>query len=447
MPVARRIAVRRRHSRELLEPWLLGVSDVRNIVAVDRGTLVSMLNEASELEHALCCQYLYAAFSLKAGGDPGLTPSQAMRAGQWEQQITKIAVQEMSHLMMASNILTSLGEAPHLSRPNFPQPTSRYSEIGPPSLLAALDLETVSRFTCWEKPEEPGWWDGWCRGSAADALKRLGLIDARAEPPPFSTIGQLYGVIDSTLKANPGWIDPAAAGRQVTSQLVPFSPKVSAVVTYEDAHRCISLIVEEGEGTPDWDSMSHFAYFHQIVNELTNAEAFAPAWATVDSPAYVPEYAPPGASRIDDPVATPVGILFNDLYLLLIQILSRLFLPEGENAVQRARLANLALALMPLCVKQLGTVLTRLPAGAQYPGQFAGPSFELPQPVNLPLGAHEQAWSGLSQHLAEVTSRCRVLTLDPPEGLPEGARAKLALVTKDLETVSPLLDHEAVGTR
>jgi hypothetical protein len=102
---------------------------------------------------------------------------------------------------------------------------------------------------------------------------------------------------------------------------------------------------------------------------------------------------------------------------------------------------------MPLCVKQLGTLLTRLPAGAQYPGQFAGPSFELPQPVELPSGAHEEAWSGLRQHLAEVTSRCRLLTLDPPQGLPEAARAKLGLVTKDLETLSPLLDYEPVGTR
>ena len=119
----------------------------------EKAALVAMLRSASELEHELCCQYLYAAFSLKAGGDLGLTPSQASRAAQWNQQITKIAVQEMSHLMMASNLLTAIGGEPWLWRPNFPQPPRHYSEIGLPSMLAPLDLQTASRFMCWEKPD------------------------------------------------------------------------------------------------------------------------------------------------------------------------------------------------------------------------------------------------------------------------------------------------------
>ena len=40
-------------------------------VPQDKATLVKMLNQACELEHALACQYLYAGFTMKQPGDPG----------------------------------------------------------------------------------------------------------------------------------------------------------------------------------------------------------------------------------------------------------------------------------------------------------------------------------------------------------------------------------------
>src|SRR5688500_1773796 len=105
-----------------------------------------MLRKASELEHALCCQYLYAAFTLKQGGEAELTASEAALTSQWHQQITKVAVQEMYHLMLASDLLTAVGSEPHLWRPNFPQPDTRYSNVDLPSLLAPFELETLARF-------------------------------------------------------------------------------------------------------------------------------------------------------------------------------------------------------------------------------------------------------------------------------------------------------------
>ena len=40
-----------------------------------REDLIDALGRAAELEHAIMCQYLYAAFSLKTAAD-GLTPDQ-----------------------------------------------------------------------------------------------------------------------------------------------------------------------------------------------------------------------------------------------------------------------------------------------------------------------------------------------------------------------------------
>jgi Ferritin-like len=423
------------------------------VTSLDKSTVVEMLHQASELEHSLACQYLYAGFTLKSGGDPDLTASQAARTGQWGQQISKIAVQEMSHLVMASNILTAIGETPHFSRPNYPVSAIRYSDVGLPSMLTPLDLETVSRFTCWEKPEDSGWWDDWCTKRAADAKKRLGPAALAEAEPPYSTIGELYHSIEQGLQDS--WFDPATVSRQVTSRLVPFTPTIVPVAGYADAKYCIDLIVEEGEGTPNWDSMSHFAYFHQIVNELKGAtpgqetgdEAFVPAWTTVDDPAYVAAWAPPHANLIEDPAAAAVGLLFNDVYLVMINILTRLFVPEGESENERAALANVALAVMPLVVKQLGIALTRMPAGAAYPAHFAGPSFELPPSLSLPSGDREAAWDDFREQMTEVASRCRLLTLDPPEGLTADTVDRLGVVRKNLELMVPLLDIEAVPTR
>ena len=44
----------------------------------DREELIHFLSEASELEHGLCCCYLFAAFSLKRTADEGLTESEQL---------------------------------------------------------------------------------------------------------------------------------------------------------------------------------------------------------------------------------------------------------------------------------------------------------------------------------------------------------------------------------
>jgi hypothetical protein len=411
----------------------------------DKATLVAMLRQASELEHALCCQYLYAAFTLKQGGDAGLTASEAELTSQWHQQITKVAVQEMYHLMLASNLLTAVGSEPHLWRPNFPQPDTRYSDVDLPSLLAPFDLETVTRFMCWEKPEDDGWWDDYCKQCEQRARARLGL-EASAEPPSYDTIGQLYGNIAEGFKQNPGWIDPATAPRQVTSELVPFTPKVAPIETAAQAGAYIEIIVLEGEGTENWDSHSHFAYYHQIVDQLgqlaQSGSGFTAAWPTVENPIYDPANAQPGTTLIDDPSAQPVGLLFNDVYLLLMRVLARLFLPEGEQPPERKALANAALAIMPLAIKPLGTVLTRLPAGSDHPGLYAGPSFELPPSIDLPVGVREEALPELREDVLRVTRHARVVSIEAG-ALPAAAQATLEGVAARLETLLPLFDVEA----
>src|SRR5215813_10743287 len=85
-----------------------------------REALIYMLCEAAELEHGIMCQYLYAAFSLKQG--EGLAAGQLAAVQRWRSHIAHVATQEMLHLALVHNLLSAIGAAPHLTRPNLPQP-------------------------------------------------------------------------------------------------------------------------------------------------------------------------------------------------------------------------------------------------------------------------------------------------------------------------------------
>src|SRR3982074_3125215 len=91
-----------------------------------REALIYMLCQAAELEHAIMCQYLYAAFSLKQGVDEGLPATQFELGERWRRTVSRVATQEMLHLALVQNLLSSIGAAPHMSRPNLPALAGHY---------------------------------------------------------------------------------------------------------------------------------------------------------------------------------------------------------------------------------------------------------------------------------------------------------------------------------
>ena len=91
-----------------------------------REALIYMLCQAAELEHGIMCQYLFAAFSLKESEDEGLTPDELAAVTRWQRQILSVAAGEMLHLALVHNLLSAIGAAPHLSRPNLPAPAGHY---------------------------------------------------------------------------------------------------------------------------------------------------------------------------------------------------------------------------------------------------------------------------------------------------------------------------------
>ena len=98
----------------------MGTDRQEPVVITDPEELIYLLSEASELEHGLCCCYLFAAFSLKRDVAEDLTPSEHEAVKPWRRVISGVAVQGMLRLALASNLLTSLGAVPHLRRPISP---------------------------------------------------------------------------------------------------------------------------------------------------------------------------------------------------------------------------------------------------------------------------------------------------------------------------------------
>ena len=120
-----------------------------------REALIYMLCEAAELEHGIMCQYLFAAFSLKQTADEGLTEAELAAVRRWRQQVSHVATQEMLHLALVHNLLSAIGAAPHLARPNLPAPASHYP-AGVQLALLPFGEQALRHFMFLERPGGDG---------------------------------------------------------------------------------------------------------------------------------------------------------------------------------------------------------------------------------------------------------------------------------------------------
>ena len=97
------------------------MTDAAPALRITREHALHALYEAAELEHNLMCTYLYAAFSLKDGGEAdGLSAEETAAVKRWRRVLINVAVEEMGHLTAVWNITSALGGAPRFGRTNFP---------------------------------------------------------------------------------------------------------------------------------------------------------------------------------------------------------------------------------------------------------------------------------------------------------------------------------------
>ncbi len=117
-----------------------------------REELIYLLSEAAEIEHGVACSYLFAAFTMKNDASEGLSEDQLAAVQRWRRVLLQVAGQEMTHLTLASNMLTAIGAAPQLRRPNFPAGSGYYPD-GFALVATPFDEETLQHFLFIERPE------------------------------------------------------------------------------------------------------------------------------------------------------------------------------------------------------------------------------------------------------------------------------------------------------
>lgn len=118
-------------------------------------------------------RYLYAQFSLSRTEGPRVSAEQLTRIQTWDAILTDIVKQEMLHLALATNILTSLGAAPHFERPNFPI-VSRWYPPGVMVVLLPFGEKALRHFMYLERPE------GMTLNEARDSRRLRTLNPARS---------------------------------------------------------------------------------------------------------------------------------------------------------------------------------------------------------------------------------------------------------------------------
>jgi hypothetical protein len=377
----------------------------------DRHELIEALTTACELEHGLSLQYLYAAFSLRTDPNDGLAGSDLIRVRSWAASIFFVAAQEMMHLAQASNLLLAIGGAPHLARPDFPQPAGHY----PPDLgweLTGFDVDTVERFIAFESALPPG-----------------------PGPTQRTSIGQMYAAIAEAferLELPDDELFLGDPGDQITGAMVDF-PLLIEVVDRSTAVDACRLIMLEGEGSAIDHADCHEGIFRRIRSEMVEVEH--PARRVAASPVLDARGVEPHGTVITDPVTRAVQEISNDAYDVLVLALLGFFAGGSHDPAAPAVKAA-TLQLMTTVIRPLGELLTRLPIGAGHDGLNAGPSFEIGDTSALPPH-RDTARRVMAERLEQAAEAARRLVDDA--ALANADAVVLGGVAATLEQCSGLL--------
>ncbi len=382
--------------------------------------MIFMLSEAATLEHMILIGYLFTAFSMKTGESEGLTEKQADAVERWTKTIEHVAEQEMLHLALVNNMLTSVGAAPHFDRPNFPQP-AKYFSPGIQLALMPFGEEALRVFLHLERPE----------GMAIEGVPGFEVRDASKptldgdelvpEQQYYATVGNLYRGIEEGFrnlveKYGESKVFIGSARRQATEEYFEL-PNLVGVGDLNSAVKAIETIVTEGEGARgDWKK-AHFGKFAGILNELQEFKRkdprFEPARPVVA--AYVnPPRGVDTAEVITEPSTAGVADLFNGTYEVLLQMLSRFFLPADAKKVDLEIISSSVVDIMEGVIKPLGILLTSLPVGPNLPGLNAGPTFEMYKRGYI-LPQRREAWIILHERLTELAETAEKLEPKFPE--------------------------------
>lgn len=399
---------------------------VNALKVLTREDLIALLHEAAELEHGLCCSYLYAAFSLKVGDDT-LTSTQDEAVCRWRGVVGGVAAEEMLHLGLVANLLTAVGGAPHFGRPGFPQ-RSRFYPGGLSIGLRRFDDETLSLFMHLERPVDMDVETGIGTDPDVDldaappatppgSLTRTDQV-LTPDPGDLATVGQLYEAIEAgfiELDRHIGqdrlFIGPPDA--QVGEEAFRLSG-LTPVADLDSARIALATLVEQGEGVRgDWTD-AHYGKFRRVRDELRSLRqadpALDPAWPCVDNPVGPDTIPSDNQTAVTGHDAVDLLNLFNNSYTLMTNMLLRMFAHADDGMVALQALADSARRLMTAVLGPIGNLLATVPAD-NGSNATAGASFEMHRAATL-VPHRPAAWLILSEQTDRISQFAEQLSAE-----------------------------------
>jgi hypothetical protein len=342
----------------------------------------------------------------------------------WRSALLMVAKQEMLHLAINCNLVSSLGASPHLSRPNLPQPAKHYPS-GVQLTLLPFGEQALRHFIYLERPEGMNFDDAEGLAAVERGVPVMGEREIAPHLQEFATVGHLYRSIEAGFrhlaeKMGERRLFVGPASGQVTGDLFGW-PQLRPITTLDGAVHAIETIVEQGEGPQgDWRD-AHFGRFLDVLDEFLAATSANPTLQVARPvlPALVrpPEGGEP-ADLITDPTTAAIADLANVAYEVLLQLLYRLLSRIDETDTQMKILSDVGVGLMFEVIEPLSELLTTLPVGAEYPGRTAGPSFELFYQPDYLLPHREAAWFLMSEHLADAADLAKDYAVTEPRLFP-----------------------------
>jgi hypothetical protein len=387
-------------------------ADLLPIEVNDREQLIYLLTEAAEIEHGLMCSYLYAAWTLKQSVDEGLTAEQCEVVKAWRGSIVGVAIEEMLHLALVSNLLSSLGAAAHFSRPNFPLGLG-YHPSCVVIKLVPFTPDTAEHFVYLERPEGQTMPPANGFEPAVPYKRVAGPVLYSPTAQDYGTVSHLYQGIASGFKTLTARLGEEALfiGRpevQVDPDVIGLDGMVT-VTGLHSALAAISTIVEQGEGTSGESEHSHYQTFVSIRDQYHGFQAADPAFRPYRNVAVNPlMFAPVDNQALTHVSAQPAARILdlaNACYGLMLRMLSSGFdAPSDENNMRKV-LINGAISIMPV-MQSLAVQLTKLPAS--HGSINAGMNFHLPRSI-LALPQRHASLALFQERLCELASALTAL--------------------------------------
>lgn len=245
------------------------------------------LEAAMQLEHATLPPYLTALYSIHPG-----TNSPAV------QVIRAVAVEEMLHLTLATNILNAVGGTPDLTKPGFMPAYPAYLPDGETDFqvdIMPFSKAAIETFLTIERPARATHEDvRMVRREKRQGSLRAARVDDDSEEH-FYSIGEFYKAIEDALTRLHDEQGDALfcgdPGRQITSDFYySGGGEIIPVTDLGSAKAAIRLISEQGEGYDgaifDFeDEIAHYYRFQQLILGLyyqKGDEAGSPSGLPVD---------------------------------------------------------------------------------------------------------------------------------------------------------------------